>query len=553
MLRVTIRRCCFVADGQLKQGPLVGTKNSSQVITEEYAKADPIYIAKTAVSVLAAINSYPADLLQALPQKYSHYRPILGDGNCGWRGKLPHRDTCLLLFFCSDTLLRLWLCGSRLRENANWITALGFSYFETLLRLRNISQLEAEIARITSLNNLLETAGGFQSWLFEDMVEETTTLLKDLASSLQNPKVAAELLLQRFNNPEVSNAIVYHFRLLASSWIKSSPAAYQDFIPGEIQNDVVGYCKDWLEAPNMEIDHLGMALLIDVLMKPIGFAVEIIYLDRSSGSEVNSHVHQPVNSNGAPTIQNPPMVYLLYKPGHYDILYNDRNPSISLQHPIEDAIQNIDIQVNRATNFSQHHAVQTTPAQMHTFSNLDMTSLLSIPGFQCQPQQSHHGFPSQFSPIEQRYTTSPMSASPVSPGPSPLNSNSSASVLSLSATFPPQPPSALAASPALNTTQHSVHPTFPATTQLPIHLPQPSRTRADISPPSASSSFRPSKYEWEAAADWQEPVSFQTSTFKNSHYNTAHYNNPNFQPEEWSPDCEEAGGGGGGGGRKRST
>lgn len=26
-------------------------------------------------------------LFQALPNTYSHYRPILGDGNCGWRGE----------------------------------------------------------------------------------------------------------------------------------------------------------------------------------------------------------------------------------------------------------------------------------------------------------------------------------------------------------------------------------------------------------------------------------------------------------------------------------
>ena len=34
---------------------MVGEKKSSQAITEEYAKADPIYIAKTAVSVEAGI------------------------------------------------------------------------------------------------------------------------------------------------------------------------------------------------------------------------------------------------------------------------------------------------------------------------------------------------------------------------------------------------------------------------------------------------------------------------------------------------------------------
>ncbi|KYK57998.1 hypothetical protein DCS_05011 [Drechmeria coniospora] len=52
------------------EGPPVGEKTTSDAITHEYAKADPVYVEKTV----------------ALPQTYSHYRPIQGDGNCGWRG-----------------------------------------------------------------------------------------------------------------------------------------------------------------------------------------------------------------------------------------------------------------------------------------------------------------------------------------------------------------------------------------------------------------------------------------------------------------------------------
>lgn len=37
------------------QGPLVGEKRSSHAITEEYAKADPIYVAKTVVSISAEV------------------------------------------------------------------------------------------------------------------------------------------------------------------------------------------------------------------------------------------------------------------------------------------------------------------------------------------------------------------------------------------------------------------------------------------------------------------------------------------------------------------
>lgn len=55
-----------------------------------------------------------------------------------------------------------------------------------------------------------------------------------------------------------------------------------------------------------------------------------------------------------------------------------------------------------------------------------------------------------------------------------------------------------------------------------------------------TSQFRPSMYQYKE--DWGDSPApaFQTSTFKNSHYNVSHYNNPNFQPEQWTPDCEEA-------------
>src|ERR1700692_658918 len=125
---------------------------------------------------------------------------------------------------------------------------------------------------MTSLNNLLTTVGGFEEWLFEDMVAETTNLLRDLADLVpSSPRAAEELLRQRFNNREISDSIVYHLRLLASSWLKGNRTSYQDFIPDGLGVD--GYNKDWIEPVNQEIDHLGITLLIDILLKPIGFAV----------------------------------------------------------------------------------------------------------------------------------------------------------------------------------------------------------------------------------------------------------------------------------------
>lgn len=392
-----------------------------------------------------------------------------------------------------------------------------------------------------SLNNLLITAGEFDAWLFEDMVEETTTLLREMADLMDTSIQAAEsLVLSKFNNPEISNTIVYHFRLLASSWLKANPQNYQDFIPDG--GGVDQYRKDWLEPPNQEIDHLGMALLIDVLLKPTGFAVEIVYLDRSEGTQVNSHMFQAEDANG-------PIIYLLYRPGHYDILYKDL-----LRQSID---MSSNIQVNRATNFSHQHTIQQN-APMNSFQNMDL--ILSIPGLSMTTPYPNFG--SQYQPsMSQSFAPPPISTtiSPMSPTLSTPPSATSASSLPTRSTFT----SINSPTPVLS----SPHPFQSAQSSLAIHtLPTP-HTHSIPSPTSLSlpsASFRPSKYEWAITADLQEgPMpSFQTSTFKNSHYNTAHYNNPNFQPEEWTPEEDglgmgSKGGGGAGGlggwGRKRSS
>ncbi|KAG9247152.1 peptidase C65 Otubain-domain-containing protein [Calycina marina] len=485
------RRLAQEYDAHL-EGPMVGEKKSSHAITEEYARADPVYIAKT----------------QSLPQTYSHYRPILGDGNCGWR-------------------------------------AIAFAYFEKLLQLSDAGQFELEIARLVSLDNYIETVGGQDPSYFMDMTEETIELLKDLLALLDNPQVARNTLLERFNDNGRAPSIIYHMRLLAVSWLRGHAEEYQGFLDGSIED----YCTRDLMAVNAEIDHMGMTLLIDIFIKPVGLSVEIVYLDRSEGTEVNTHIYRPIDQSGVSQIG--PMIYILYRPGHYDLLYKERS-SYFVPHPAATMASNV--QVNRATSFSRQHDIQQTQPTMENFSNVDIEFFSSIPGF-CVPPPSNHGFPTEFPGFQQAYDPSPVSTS-VSPDPSMVCTNSSSSSLSIATTFTPQHSSSLSA--AMMSPQHSNHSSHSpfSTIQLPIHTlnsaqPQPlqaplsshhSPQHGDVaSPPPTNSTFRPSKYEWEAIADWQEgPVIFQTSTFKNSHYNTAHYNNPNFQPEEWSPDCEEA-------------
>ncbi|KFY15618.1 hypothetical protein V491_05618 [Pseudogymnoascus sp. VKM F-3775] len=454
------------------KGPLVGPKKSSHAITEEYAKADPIYVTKTA----------------KLPQTYSHYRPVLGDGNCGWR-------------------------------------ALGYSYFETLQKLGNKDQLEEEIARMMSLTSFIQTWCGYDEWLFEDMREEVLSLLTDIATTIHvGPTSDADsIILQRFNDEEISNAIIYYFRLLASAWLKANEAAYRDFIPDGL--GVAAYRKNTIEPAKSEIEHLGMTLLIDVLMKPVGIAVEIVYLDRSEGTNVNSHIIQAEDENGTPIHAGAPMVHLLYRPGHYDMLYKEASHTLSLrqQQIIDAASASANIQVNRAGILNR---VQD-PSPMTNFNSFDLSGIAGIPGLSMAPL-GNHGFPSTYTPmgdckpvLSPSYSLDTSVSTPTMPSVSPISA-----VPSQASSTPIFPPAAL-----------PIH-GGPSQSQLNRAVPP---TPTEAPPPNLGSQFRHSKYEYES--DWNDPSpqqsSFQTNTFKNSHYNTAHYNNPNFQPEEWCPDDEE--------------
>ncbi|KFY01536.1 hypothetical protein O988_02692, partial [Pseudogymnoascus sp. VKM F-3808] len=355
-----------------------------------------------------------------------------------------------------------------------------------------------------------------------------------------------------FNDKEVSNAIIYFFRLLASAWLKANSVAYKDFIPdglgvdsysksliepAKTENKHLGmtllidvlmkpvgiaieivYLDRSEEPAKTEIEHLGMALLIDVLMKPVGIAIEIVYLDRIEGTDVINHIIQAKDESGIPIYAGVPMIHLLYCPGQYDILYKERPHALSLrqQQIIDGASSSANIQVNRA---SVLNCVQD-PSPITNFDSSDLSVIAGIPGLSMAPF-GNHGFPSTCTPLgnckpvlSPSYSLDTLVSSPTTPSVSPMST-----VPIQSSRTPIFPPVTL--------------PIYSGASQSQLARAVP-LTSAEAPTGNLGSQFRHSKYEYES--DWSDlstqQSSFQTNTFKNSHYNTAHYNNPNFQPEE---------------------
>jgi ubiquitin thioesterase protein OTUB1 len=439
-----------------------------------------------------------------------------------------------------------------------------------------------------SLSDFVTNMCGHQLWIFEDMRDECLKVLQDEKRLLELPASGAEAqLLDYFNNEETSNGIVYWLRLLASAFMRANPSRFEPYIPNTVGVDQ--YCKDTLEPVNMEIEHVGMTALIDVLLEPIRVAVKINYLDRSPGTKVNHYTFGKPDSRF--------IIHLLYRPGHYDIVYQDpvpRSQSYSKKQIIEAATTHSNPQINRATSFTHRHSIQSTPSDLYD-SNVTLLASVpgvfspygfqspfpSVPAFSTAPSQPPSAYPVDTSARSSQSISPDGSASmevlaPLNPAatgynPELIRDTVRDSVRNLPPDLSPLPPidapspnsvmvgsgrdgvllSPTSMSPAPIAISHPLSPpamspgTMSPSIMTTNPMTPPTITSSGLPPPgtrtvSLTSQFRPSMYQYKE--DWGDSPApaFQTSTFKNSHYNVSHYNNPNFQPEQWTPDCDEA-------------
>lgn len=365
----------------------------------------------------------------------------------------------------------------------NNFTAIVFSYFELLIEQGSGELLQGEVVRLQQLNDYLVNSGGYDPEMFMDFTEETFELFKQIADNIQCPEVAAALLETKFND-DSSMGLLYHFRILAGSWLKGNRDQYDAWCV----DGVDAYVHSVIDPIDREIEELGVTLLVEVLLKPVGFTLEIAYLDRSAGTEVNTHrFPESTASSGGP------FMHLLYRPGHYDILYK---PNTSQA-----------IQVNRMS----YEPASFAPTPQLAPSYYD-NPMMMIPGM--------GGF-GQFSNPMGQLGGSPLdfASSPQSPWfPSPCADTS------------PTPSTPRVAGPPAYAT--------PQQENLPTAFSQ-----STAQAPATQHEIRFSPYQYEEAMEvnpWPEQ-SFQTTMFKNSHFNKAHYNNPDFTPEAYNPGADDVG------------
>jgi len=194
----------------------------------------------------------------------------------------------------------------RVRPDGNcFFRAVGFALMEQLLKDKD-GKLTNFIEKIRPVKEEMIKMG-FPQFTMEDFYDT----FMDTLESLKQGSSDLSTLLSTFNDEGTSNYLIVFMRLLTSLNIKAQHEFYQNFLEGG--QTVEEFCANEVEPMFKESDHIH----IIAFCQQSGVNVRVTYLDRGSNKEAIPHDF-PEGSL--------PDVHLLYKPGHYDIVYPTPKP-----------------------------------------------------------------------------------------------------------------------------------------------------------------------------------------------------------------------------------
>ncbi|XP_064425740.1 ubiquitin thioesterase OTUB1b [Latimeria chalumnae] len=234
-------------------------------IQQEIATMNPLVSARLELSVL--YKEYAQDdhvyqqKIKDLHKKYAYIRKTRPDGNCFYR-------------------------------------AFGFSHLEALLEDSKELQKFKAIATKSKVDLVTQ---GFTEFTIEDFHNTFMDLIE-----LVEKQASVTDLLNAFNEQSISDYLVVYLRLLTSGYLQRESHFFEHFIEGG--RTVKEFCQQEVEPMSKESDHIHIIALAQAL----NVSILVEYMDRGEGGSTNHHIF-PEGSD--------PKVYLLYRPGHYDILY----------------------------------------------------------------------------------------------------------------------------------------------------------------------------------------------------------------------------------------
>jgi len=204
--------------------------------------------------------------IKGLGEGYAGIRRVRRDGNCFLRG------------FLFAWMRQVMVCN--LAEERDRVLA--------LIVASKAEQIEA----------------GMQEFIIEDFHEA----LQSLVEKLQQSELDEAELVELFRGGhEVDDAIIF-LRMVVAQALRTHAESFSPFLEGCTVEDFI---RTDVMPSNRECDQLQIMALATAW----NVAVQVEYLDLSPGDKTTTHVIGGLGNPGHPH------VHLLYRPGHYDVLY----------------------------------------------------------------------------------------------------------------------------------------------------------------------------------------------------------------------------------------
>uniref|UniRef100_A0A1A9W5B6 ubiquitinyl hydrolase 1 n=1 Tax=Glossina brevipalpis TaxID=37001 RepID=A0A1A9W5B6_9MUSC len=192
----------------------------------------------------------------------------------------------------------------RTRPDGNcFFRAFAYAYLEHLISNKDDYEKFRHLAE-TSKDKLVEL--GFPRLTLEDFHETFMEVVRKVDPNATSEGDMGTQLHNVFNDQGYSDYVVVYLRLLTSGKLEEEADFYQNFIEGNYT--IEEFRHQEVEPMYKESDHIHIIALCSAL----GVGVRVEYMDRGEGGLVKAH--------DFPEGQTP-KVFLIYRPGHYDILY----------------------------------------------------------------------------------------------------------------------------------------------------------------------------------------------------------------------------------------
>eukprot|EP00884_Botryococcus_braunii_P008440 jgi/Botrbrau1/17598/Bobra.0166s0037.3 len=259
-----------VREEQAERLALVGDVESLDSLAKEYEHGSQVFLLK----------------IRDLEAKYASIRRARGDGNCFFRSFI-------------------------------------FAYIENLVKSNDIQERERLVSCLESWNEKL-TEGGFDPVVFEDHLQDLIGLLNTVGAE---DALSIASLENTMRDEMPSNLIVMLLRILTSCELQRRKDFFLNFVLGyhDGVESVEQFCRKLVEPMGEESDHMHIVALTEALAVPL----RVMYLDGHMNEAAGGMDGEGAASTNAidfvpdecGSTNRVPRVHLLYRPGHYDILY----------------------------------------------------------------------------------------------------------------------------------------------------------------------------------------------------------------------------------------